>query len=157
MAMTHKAHADAFRAYLDALPTGVLGELGKLSAKQKAQAMFGTEESRAEAAAVLDYQITKAMNDLPADVRAGIDHTIHAKANLLESAIRGGSSLEALHRMLGPTQEEQWSAMQRVQAMESLAPACKWGEIAPGPEASAARERWLNIADAQADYENRYY
>lgn len=80
-----------------------------------------------------------------------------AALELLQNAIRSGTGLDELNRMIGPTAHELELAKARVAQMEALAEKCDWGAICPTPPAQRARESWNRIANTQADYENRYY
>lgn len=75
----------------------------------------------------------------------------------ITAAIRSAGSLGELHRLIGPSEEENQQARDRLAQLEFVTGKCDFGNSVPSFGAREARKRYDRIMAEQAAYESRYF
>ncbi len=74
----------------------------------------------------------------------------------LIAAIREACDLRELRQLVGPSDEMNAKAKNRLDKLDHLDRACQWGEMFPDWKALEAREKWTKIMNEQTLFENEY-
>lgn len=74
----------------------------------------------------------------------------------LEQAVRGARSLTELTQLVGPSEEENQAAGERLKRLDAIEEFCNWDSPSPTMKEDRARKEWRRIMREQNEFEERY-